>query len=301
MVPGQGAPAGLGRGDRDACRLGKGSQTVFRPRVEDAATRDDERPVGAADRVHGGPQRVGVRPGAPDAPLAVLQELDRDVERFGLYVLGQSDRDGSRLDRVGEDAHRGERDREELLGPLYAVEEPGQRAERVVDAQPRVVRHLDLLEHRVGDTRRERVARQEERGQPVRRRERGARQHVGGPRADGRGARQCRAAAMHARIPDGLMDHGLLVARLVVRQELGVGPVHLLQGLAHTGHVAVPEDAHDRGHGALADRAVDRPLTREELGQRLGDGHASRRGHGAHDCASTGPVPGVNGSRGSTC
>ncbi len=71
------------------------------------------------------------------------------------------------------------------------------------------------------------------------------------------------------------MHHRLLVAGLVVGHQVGLLEVVLLQRLPETGDVPVAEDAEHAGHGALADVAVDRPLPREELDQRLADRHPS--------------------------
>ncbi len=253
------------------------------------------RGVRASRSVDGARQRPALRERPAQVPLARREERERHVERLRLHVLGQRDRDGARLGRVGEHAHGRERDRVQLIGPLHAVEEARERAERVVHAHARVVRVLELLQHRIRDPRREGVARQEQRRQPVGRCEGRAREHVGGARPDGRGARVGREAAVHAREADGLVHHRLLVAGLVVRHEVGILRVGLHERLADPGDVAVAEDPEDAGDGALAVVAVDRPLVREERDERLADGHAGGGlGHGVGASWS-----GAKGRRGS--
>ena len=96
---------------------------------------------GASDRGDGTLERALLGQRTPDVPLARLQELDRHVERLGLDVFGQGDRHGTGLGRVGQHAHGGERDREELLGAVDTVEVARQRPEGVGDLDAGVVRH----------------------------------------------------------------------------------------------------------------------------------------------------------------
>ncbi|OEI69324.1 hypothetical protein Cus16_1167 [Curtobacterium sp. ER1/6] len=141
------------------------------------------------------------------------------------------------------------------------------------------MRHLDLLQHRVRGPGRERVRRQQQRRQPVRRREGGGGEHVRGARADRRRAGEGRTTTVHAREPDGLVHHRLLVARLVVGQQTRLLHVQLLDRLTEARDVAVPEDAEDPRDRALAVVAVDGPLVREERDEGLADGHAAGGGH----------------------
>ncbi len=220
MVPDQGAAAGLRGPDGDPGRLDEGGELLRRVGVQHAATGDDDRTLRRTDRRHRTSQGTVLRQRATDVPLARLQERHRDVEGLGLHVLRQGDRHGAGLGRVGQDAHRGEGDREQLLGPLDAVEEARQGPERVGHLQRGVVRHLDLLQDRVGGPGREGVGRQQRRGAGSS--SRGGRcQHVRGARADGRRRREGRTAAVHAREADGLVHHRLLVAGLVVGQQAG--------------------------------------------------------------------------------
>ena len=104
---------------------------------------------------------------------------------------------------------------------------------------------------------------------------------------------------MHPGVADGLVHHGLLVAGLVVGQEVRVVGVELREGLPDARDVAVAEDAEGAGHGALAVVAVDGDLAGEELHQRLTHGHAAGGGARAGGAHTEGPS-GVNGSRGSS-
>ena len=86
---------------------------------------------------------------AVDRPDTRLQELGAPLERLGLHILGERDRDRPGIRRVGEHAHGLERSRVQLLGSLDAIEEPRHRPKAVVDRHRRVVDDLELLEHRV--------------------------------------------------------------------------------------------------------------------------------------------------------
>jgi hypothetical protein len=64
------------------------------------------------------------------------------------------------------------------------------------------------------------------------------------------------------------VDHRLLVARLVVGQDVGV----LLERLPHAAEVAVAEDAEAAGEEGLAAPVALDVLSGEEADERLGDG-----------------------------
>jgi hypothetical protein len=68
------------------------------------------------------------------------------------------------------------------------------------------------------------------------------------------------------------MDHGLLVAGLVIRDGFSV----LLKGLADSGYVAVAEDAKAASEEALLSPVPFDVLVREEPYQRLGHGESYR-------------------------
>jgi hypothetical protein len=85
----------------------------------------------------------------------------------------------------------------------------------------------------------------------------------------------------------------LLVARLVVAQAAGV----LLQCLADTGDVAVPEDAEHAGEERPLDPVPLDPLRREEAHQGLSHGEADRGGGATrHRTASAALTSGTRGS-----
>ena len=111
-------------------------------------------------------------------PHALGKELDRPVVGLSLDVLGQGDRDGASLGRVGQDAHAAQQRGDQLLGAVDAVEEARHRTERVVDGDVQRRRVLELLEDRVRDAGRELVGGEDEDGQAVGRCRRCARDHV---------------------------------------------------------------------------------------------------------------------------
>ena len=81
------------------------------------------------DQVGGARQRLGLGRRAAHVPHARLEERLGPVEGLGLHVLRQRERDRAGLGRVGQHPHRLERGRDELLGPLDAVEEARHRPE----------------------------------------------------------------------------------------------------------------------------------------------------------------------------
>src|SRR5699024_10135830 len=85
-----------------------------------------------------------------------------------------------------------------------------------------------------------------------------------------------RAPTVHPREARGLVDHGLLVAALMVGHRLRILVTELAQGLTDAADVAVAEDAEGAGDGPHPHIAVDGVLAGEERHQRLSDRH---RGH----------------------
>ena len=181
-----------------------------------AAARDEQRPPGAADDLGGALQRGGLGHRAGDVPHPLGEELLGPVVRLGLHVLRQRDRHRAGLGRVGEHPHRAQQGGGQLLGPPHPVEEPRQRAERVVDAHVVAVGLLQLLQHGAGDAGGEDVAGQQQHRDAVDGGQRRAGEHVGGAGADRRGARQGLQAVAHAGVADGGVHHALLVAGEVV-------------------------------------------------------------------------------------
>ena len=181
--------------------------------------------------------------------------------------------------RVGQHAHRAHQRRGELLGPPDPVEVGRDRAERVVDGEVAGVRLLELLQQRRGGAVRERVGGQQQHGQPVDRRQRGAGQHVRRAGPDAGGDDPGLAALLHPRVRDGGVHHRLLVAAEHVRQQLGLLELGLEQRLPDAGDVAVAEDAEAAGEELLLDPVGLAVLGAEEVDRRLRDGHPHGLGH----------------------
>src|SRR5207253_5508683 len=101
-----------------------------------------------------------------------------------------------------------------------------------------------------------------------------------GTRADRGADRERLAAAGVPGVADSLVRLGLLVAALVIRHDARIELLVLLEGLAHTGNVAVsedPEGARDQAFPVLAPAdGVHRVLLGQELDNRLGDRHSAR-------------------------
>ena len=269
----------LGVGDRDARRVGERHQRGGAFRVDDPAPRDHQRTLRGPDDRHGPGDRGHLRGGPGHVPDALAEELRRPVERLGLHVLGQADRHGASLGRVGQHPHRGERARDQLLGPVDAVPEPRDRFESVVDGDVQTARVLQLLEHGVRHTGGEDVRRQDQHGDPVDGRQRCARNHVERPGSDRRRARECLQPITRAGVGDRGVHHALLVAREVVLQPVlpgrGVDLV-LQQGLPDASHIPVSEDAERSGDEPLLDPIPLAELAREEADQRLTGSQADR-------------------------
>jgi hypothetical protein len=267
MVVGQRALAGLRLHDRHARGLGELAQRIGRLGIDGAAAGDDQRPPRSPQqRCRLGQRlRLGDRPANPPDPL--LEELLRPVERLGLHVLRQRQRHGAGVDRIGQHAHRGEEARGELLGTVDAIEEARHRPEGVVDRHVERAGILELLKHRARHARREDVARQQQHGQPVDRRQRRAGHHVRRAGPDGRGARPGREPVAVACERRRRVHHALLVSRQHVRHLVGL----LQQRLADARHVAVAEDAEAAGDQPLLDAVALGVLVRQEAHQRLAD------------------------------
>src|SRR4029079_6949740 len=84
--------------------------------------------------------------------------------------------------------------------------------------------------------------------------------------SDGRRAGERRQAILHPRVPDGDVDHRLLVAGLVVLERLRI----LREGLTDPGDVPVAEDAPAAGEEALLDAGALDVLLRGEWRERVG-------------------------------
>ena len=189
---------------------------------------------------------LGVGRPALDSPASLAEEVGGIIVRMGLDVLRQRDRDGPRLGRVGQHAHRLGQGGQDLLGPRDPVEEPAHRPEAVVDAHVGRDRVLELLQHGPLVPGRVVVGGEQQHRQAVDRGRGRARDHVGRARPDRRRAGQRGQPPVGLGEADRRVDHRLLVAWLVVGQV----PAAFLQRLAHAADVAVAEDAEHRGDQA---------------------------------------------------
>ena len=173
-----------------------------------------------------------------DVPHALLQEMIGIVERFGLHVLRHGDTDRTGVGGTGQHTHRVDAGGHQLFGTLDAIPVFAHRAERIVGGGGNGVELLDLLQHRVGLTARERIAGQHKQRNAVRRGGTAGGDHVERTRADGRGAGDDLAAMLLLGIGDGGVRHALLIVSLIVGQVVTA----LFERLADTDHTAVTED-----------------------------------------------------------
>ena len=237
----------------------------------DAAAGDDQRPDGVADDLGGPAQLLDDRRAVGRCSCTVaLEEAVRVVVRLGLDVLRQRDERRPAVRRVEHRGHGVRQRVHDLLGPGDAVPVAADRLERVVDGDRRIVEVLDLLQHRVGDPALERVARQQQHGQPVGVGDAGGGDHVERARTDRRRGDHDLAAPRRLGEPDRGQRHPLLVLAAPRRQLVA----RLLERLAEARHVAVPEDrvhAREQRHvaavddGSLGDQVADDGLGRGEL------------------------------------
>ncbi len=265
------ALAGHGLQHGNAGRAGEGLQLRGGVGVDDAATGDDDRLAArAASSRATACDLVGVGDRAADHPVALGEELGREVERVALDVLGQRQHHGAGVHRVGQHAHRVRQRGEQLLGPVDAVEEPRDRPERVVDRGVGLDRVLQLLQHRALPAGGVGVAGQQQHGQPVHRRQPGRGDQVQRTRTDRGGDREGGAPAVRLRVADRQVGQRLLVAALHERHQVA----ELVQRLAHPGHVAVAEDAQSGGDQPAALAVGDGVLPGQVGDHGLGDGQA---------------------------
>ena len=178
MITVNGTLAGLRVRHRDAGHGRKRAQLFRGLGVNGAATGNDEGTLGGADLSNSALEGGALNGRTAHVPHALGEEFDWPVVGLGLDVLGQGDRDGAGLGRVGQHAHTAEQRRDQLLGAVNTVEETGDGTERVIDGDVQRRRVLELLEDRVRDAGRELVGGEDEDGQSVRRRGRRARNHV---------------------------------------------------------------------------------------------------------------------------
>ncbi len=79
--------------------LGEAGERRARAGIEHAATGDDERRLGAAQRGDGGREFVLGRARPAQTPHPLLEEGFRIIERLGLHVLAEREGDRSALGR----------------------------------------------------------------------------------------------------------------------------------------------------------------------------------------------------------
>ncbi len=274
VVGDEGGLAGDGLHDRDAVPLREVGQLGLGEGVVHPAAGDEHRTLRAAQRLGGALElpAVGSRP--RHAVHDRLEEALGVVVRRRGDVLGEAEEGRTAVGRVQQGAgHLRERG-EELGGVADPVPVAHDRPEAVVDGGARVAEVLDLLEHGVGQARGERVARDEQGGDPVGHGDAGRRDHVRGPGTDRARRDHDLPAAGGLAEGDCCQAHALL----------GLAPPDgdlvavLLQGVAQARDVAVAEDGEDtRVQGNLA--AVDLGALGDEVAhERLGGGDAD----GAH-------------------
>ena len=238
MVPGQAAFAGLGFGHRNAVLFGEGPQGIPGLAVQHTAAGNDERALRAAQQGRGLCQFVAVCGWPAKADHGRPQKIFRAIKSVGLNILRQGQADRPTGGRVGHELHSAGQGRENLLGTGDAVKVTRDGAKGIVHAQVALLETLQLLQHRVGRTRAEGVARQQQHRQPVDMRQRGGGQQVAGPGPDGAGDGHDALAKLRFAESDGGMRHALLVVRPVGGQFGPAGP----QGFTQTGHIAVPKN-----------------------------------------------------------
>ena len=188
MVVGQRSLAGLGLPHRDPGHLDQLPQRDRGIRVDDAAAGDDHGSVRGVN--HGGRavERPGVGLGSRHAPDPLLEKVRRILMRFRLDILGERERDGARLRRVGEYAHRLQCRRHQLFRPVDPVPVPRHRLEGIVDRGIAAPGHLELLQDRIHRSPGKDIAGQQQDGQAIDRRQRRAGDHVGSAWSDRAGA-----------------------------------------------------------------------------------------------------------------
>ena len=255
--------------DGDVVDLGEAGELGLGAGVVDPSPGDDQRAGGVADDVGGAAQLLDVGTRSGDLVHRWLEEALREVERLGLDVLRQGDERRPAVRRVEHRGHRVRQRVHDLLGPGDAVPVAGDRLERVVDGDRRITEVLDLLQHRVGDPALERVAGQQQHGQPVGVGHAGRGDHVERAGTDRRRGDHDLAPPGRLGEPDRGQRHPLLVLTAPRRQRVA----GLLERLTEAGDVAVTEDREDAGEqrhvaavddGPLGDQVTDDGLRRRE-------------------------------------
>ena len=203
--------------------------------VTNAAAADQERLLRVLDDLDSLLQCVLGDRTAVDAPYALLEEINRVVIGFCLYVLRQGDRNCTSVGGISQHAHRGDHVGHDLLRTVDAAPVLGDSLERVVRRDGQVLRLLHLLENRVRLAGRIDVARQDQNRDVVCGSGRSSGDHVARAGADGRGGREDLLAAHLLGIADSSQRHALLVLALIDNHVLEL----LLNAVGKADNVAV--------------------------------------------------------------
>ena len=149
MRPLDGALARLRLAERDTEVLRELLKHLVRLGIAYAATADQERLLGVLDDLDSLLQCVLGDRTTVDAPNALLEEVNRVVICFCLYVLWQGDCNRTGVGRVGQHAHCGDHVGHDLLGAVDTAPILGDSLECVMRGNSQVMRLLHLLEYRV--------------------------------------------------------------------------------------------------------------------------------------------------------
>ena len=177
------AAAGDGFDDRDVVALREGGELRGSQRIVDAAAGDDQRLLRLRER-SGGRLHLGVGARRGDAVQRRLEECGRIVEGLALDVLRQPDEGRPAVGGIEHGRDRLRQRLQDLLGPHDAVPVARHRLEGIVDGDGRIARSARPAAAPDRGSGWRRCRRQEEHRQPVRVRDGGGRDHVGGARAD---------------------------------------------------------------------------------------------------------------------
>ena len=239
--------ARLGLRYRDVERLAELHHGLAGLGVTDAAARDQHRLLRSLDHLNCLVHLVVVRDAAGNVMDALLEEVVRIFKALALYVLRQGDHCSAAVCGVGQHAHRVDHCAHYLLRARNTVPVLGDRLEAVGSGHGQVGRYLELLEHRIRLTGRERVRREQQQRDVVDRSGEGCGDHVRRADTDRGRARDDLAAVVLLCVADRSVRHALLVAALVYAEMARI----FLKRLAEADDHAVAEDREDAVHERL--------------------------------------------------